>query len=167
MFTSIKHFKKSWKHESEATEKIFSALTEKVLDKKFIEGHWTLGETAWHIVKTVPEMMNRIGFTIEMPGEYQSVDKTPAQILNTYHKISEELIKQIEEKWTDDILNKEDDMYGEMWKKGETLLVLIVHQTHHRGQMTVLMRQAGLIVPGVYGPAKEEWVKYGMEAPAV
>ena len=30
--------------------------------------------------------------------------------------------------------------------------------------MTVLMRQAGLTVPGVYGPAKEE-CKAGMEAP--
>ena len=38
------------------------------------------------------------------------------------------------------------------------LMTLINHQNHHRGQMTVLMRQAGLTVPGVYGPAKEEWV---------
>jgi hypothetical protein len=28
--------------------------------------------------------------------------------------------------------------------------------------MTVLMRFAGLEVPGVYGPAKEEWVAYNM-----
>ncbi len=33
--------------------------------------------------------------------------------------------------------------------------------------MTVLMRQAGLKVPGTYGPAKEEWGAIGMEAPAV
>ena len=40
---------------------------------------------------------------------------------------------------------------------------LIRHQAHHRGQMTVLMRQAGLPVPGVYGPAREEWKAYGQE----
>jgi uncharacterized damage-inducible protein DinB len=33
--------------------------------------------------------------------------------------------------------------------------------------MTVLMRQAGLAVPGVYGPAREEWAAYGMAAPEV
>lgn len=165
MFTTIKDFKKSWKYETEATEKIFSALTDEALDKKLIEGHWTLGETAWHIVKTIPEMMNRTGLTMDVPGEYKSLKKTPSEILNTYRKVSEELIKQMEEKWIDNTLNKEDDMYGEMWKKGETLQVLIVHQTHHRGQMTVLMRLAGLQVPGVYGPSKEEWGKYGMEAP--
>jgi uncharacterized damage-inducible protein DinB len=33
--------------------------------------------------------------------------------------------------------------------------------------MTVLMRQAGLAVPGMYGPAREDWAKYGMAAPAI
>jgi hypothetical protein len=28
--------------------------------------------------------------------------------------------------------------------------------------MTVLMRQAGLVVPGVCGPAQHEWALYGM-----
>jgi uncharacterized damage-inducible protein DinB len=28
--------------------------------------------------------------------------------------------------------------------------------------MTVLMRQAGLPVPGLYGPSKEEWAAMGM-----
>jgi hypothetical protein len=31
----------------------------------------------------------------------------------------------------------------------------------------VLMRQAGVRVPGVYGPAREEWPEYGMQPPAV
>ena len=167
MFSKIKDFKKAWKHETEATEKIFSALSSESLDKKVIDGHWTLGETAWHIVKTIPEMINHTGFNMNMPGEYKSIGGNPLEILKTYRAVSEELIKQIEEKWTDNVLEEENDMYGEMWKKGETLLVLIVHQSHHRGQMTVLMRQAGLKVPGVYGPSKDEWVKYGMETPPV
>jgi uncharacterized damage-inducible protein DinB len=54
-------------------------------------------------------------------------------------------------------------MYGMDWNKGTTLHILVTHQTHHRGQFTVLMRQAGLKVPGVYGPSKEEWIAYGQE----
>ena len=46
--------------------------------------------------------------------------------------------------------------------RGQSLAALVGHQTHHRGQMAPLMRQAGLKVPGVYGPSKEEWVDYGM-----
>ena len=56
-------------------------------------------------------------------------------------------------------------MYGQKWKRGVTLGILITHQIHHRAQMTVLMRQAGLKVPGIYGPAYEEWAAMGMEAP--
>jgi uncharacterized damage-inducible protein DinB len=46
----------------------------------------------------------------------------------------------------------------------EELSATIRHQTHHRGQLTVLMRQAGLVVPGCYGPSREEWGQYGMAA---
>jgi uncharacterized damage-inducible protein DinB len=49
------------------------------------------------------------------------------------------------------------------WTKAFVLVSLLQHSCHHRGQMTVLMRQAGLKVPGVYGPAKEEWAIYGMD----
>ena len=48
-------------------------------------------------------------------------------------------------------------MYGEKWRERKTLGVLVTHQIHHRAQLTVVMRLAGLKVPGVYGPAKEEW----------
>jgi hypothetical protein len=29
------------------------------------------------------------------------------------------------------------------------------------------MREAGLDVPGVYGPARQEWAAYGMKPPTV
>jgi uncharacterized damage-inducible protein DinB len=33
--------------------------------------------------------------------------------------------------------------------------------------MTVLMRQAGLRVPGMYGPAQEDWAQWNMRPPIV
>lgn len=41
------------------------------------------------------------------------------------------------------------------------MAALLWHQTHHRGQKRVLMRQAGLRGPGVYGPAQEERAAIG------
>jgi uncharacterized damage-inducible protein DinB len=73
------------------------------------------------------------------------------------------LADQIGAKWKDATLMQEKNFYGMMWKLGMMLDILIRHEVHHRGQMTVLMRQAGLKVPGVYGPAKEEWANYGMK----
>ena len=58
-------------------------------------------------------------------------------------------------------------MYGEKWQRGLTLHILLQHEVHHRGQMTVLMRQAGLKVPNIYGPAKEGWAEYGADTPII
>ena len=54
-------------------------------------------------------------------------------------------------------------MYGEQWANGLTLRLLISHEIHHRGQMFVLMRQAGLRVPDIYGPTREVWIEQGMQ----
>jgi uncharacterized damage-inducible protein DinB len=69
------------------------------------------------------------------------------------------------EKWRDPMLDDELQMYGQTWKRRDVLMSLVVHQAHHRGQMTVLMRQAGLAVHGIYGPAREEWAKMNIPAP--
>ena len=37
----------------------------------------------------------------------------------------------------------------------------------HWGQMALLLRQAGVQPTDVYGPTREGWAKYGLEAPAV
>ena len=74
--------------------------------------------------------------------------------------LNEELPKH----WTDENLTDGILMYGETWTKGFALTCFLMHGAHHRGQMTVLMRQAGLKVHGVYGPAKEEWAEQGMPA---
>ena len=84
----------------------------------------------------------------------------PRRFEQAYAAVAGELLKQVKAGWTDQTLTIEDDMYGEKWARGQSTRVLIDHQTHHRGQMTVLMRQAGLKVPGVYGPSKEEWAGY-------
>jgi uncharacterized damage-inducible protein DinB len=88
---------------------------------------------------------------------------TVKEIIEQYKKTSDSLIDQLDKHFKDEDLQIEDDMYGEKWKKGLTLLYLLLHHIHHRGQMTILMRQAGVKVIGVYGPAKEEWSAFGME----
>ncbi|MDZ7625372.1 MAG: DinB family protein [Ignavibacteriaceae bacterium] len=95
--------------------------------------------------------------------ENAPIPSTAKEIVDEYKRASENMLKEINNKWRDDTLLLEDDMYGEMWAKGKTLGVLVTHQIHHRGQLSVVMRLAGLKVPGVYGPAKEEWAGYGME----
>jgi uncharacterized damage-inducible protein DinB len=101
---------------------------------------------------------------VEGAGEHTPQPAAAAEIADAYAAASESVGIAVRAGWKDADLPGEVEMYGEKWARGQALLALIAHEAHHRGQMTVLMRQAGIAVPGVYGPAKEEWVAYGMPA---
>lgn len=167
MFTSTTDFEKTWAYEGEATQKIMNALTDASLKTRVANDHRTLGAVAWHIVTSISEMINRTGLNILEPHHDAPTPATAAAIAKAYARASEALVEQVTGAWGDSDLLSEDDMYGEKWKKGMTLRVLINHQIHHRGQMTILMRAAGLTVPGVYGPSREEWTAMGIPLPAV
>lgn len=163
MYTSIQSFLNDWKYESESTAKLMKNLTDESLNQKVTSDGRSLGFLAWHMAQTIPEMPGKTGLKIEGPGEHDPVPSSAKEIVDAYEKASKSIAEQVKQDWTDDMLNEENDMYGNKWKKGATLMYLNLHQAHHRGQMTVLMRQAGLKVTGVYGPAKEEWEAMGME----
>jgi uncharacterized damage-inducible protein DinB len=167
MFRTIADFQKAWKQEREGTLKILRALTDESLNQAVTDDDRTLGRMAWHLAQSVSEMMPRTGLAVNEPAQDAAVPTSAANIAEVYERASKAVADEIASKWNDASLEVEDEMYGEKWPRGQTLQALIVHQAHHRGQMTVLMRQAGLKVPGVYGPAREEWAGYGMTAPKV
>jgi uncharacterized damage-inducible protein DinB len=161
MFTSIDQFEKHWEAESQRSQRVMDTLTDASLGQKVADDHRTLGRVAWHITTTIPEMANRTGLDVTGVRVDSPVPKTAAEIRSAYAAVSKSLLDEIKKKWQDTTLGVEDDMYGEKWKRGSTLHILIIHEVHHRGQMTVLMRQAGLRVPSLYGPAREDWAGYG------
>lgn len=167
MYRKLSDFLERYAYESENTAKMFAELTDKSLSQSVTDGHRTLGRIAWHIVTTIPEMMSQTGLGLTAVNKEAPVPETAAEILESYKQASAQLIDRVSTEWNDDRLLEEDELYGEKWAKGLTLDILIRHEVHHRGQMTVLMRQAGLKVPGVYGPAMEEWAAYGAPAPAI
>jgi len=160
MFHTLQEFYNTWKHESAATIKLFEKLTDESLDQKIYGEGRTLMRLANHLIETLSEMPSKVNLGIEEEHpDFHSVK----ELVENYHRCSDQLIKAIKEKWTDESLPEKANLYGEEWKNSFTLWVMVCHQIHHRGQMTVLMRQAGLKVPGLYGPAREEWEAMGMK----
>ncbi len=167
MFRTLNDFITVWSTELEATQKVLKHLTDRSLTQETSPHVRTLGRLAWHLVTTLPEMMGRTGLELVGPKHDDPVPGTAREIFKAYNEAAISLLEQVKAKWTDATLAQEDDMYGEKWKRSATLGALVFHQIHHRAQMTVVMRLAGLEVPGVYGPAKQEWAKMGMEPPEV
>ncbi len=164
MFRKIEDFTKAWEYETEATVNMFNALTDASLDQKVAPDGRTLGYLAWHLAHTPREMFGLTGLEVDGPEPNESAPATVAEISEAFGKAASSVAEVIPANWNDETLLETDAMYGETWARGITLFYLIAHHAHHRGQMTVLMRQAGLPVPGVYGPAKEEWAAMGAPA---
>ena len=163
MYRKLSDFIDDWKYESEATIKVLNNLSNESLMVKFNKEIRTPGRLAWHIVTSVGEMVQRTGLSFKTVNDDAPIPPTVQEIVDEYKRTSENMKKEIEDNWNDETLKQEDNMYGQMWTRAKTLKVLITHQIHHRAQLTVIMRMAGLSVPGVYGPAKEEWSKMGMQ----
>lgn len=163
MYQTIQEFLDDWQLESEYTLTLFRVLTDDSLSQKVSPEGRSLGRLAWHITFSVGEMMMHSGLEMEEHGVEETVPASAAEIIQIYKRSSRSLAKALKLQWTSDMLKNTVDMYGEAWSRSKVLTVLIRHQAHHRGQMTVLMRQAGLKVPGIYGPSREEWADMGMK----
>ncbi|MFD0768249.1 DinB family protein [Bacillus sp. CGMCC 1.60114] len=165
MFQTIEGFLTSWKYEAESTQKVLDALTDESLKQEITPENWTLGRIAWHIVTAIPVITSRTGLKFEGEMKDYPVPTSAKHIADSYRQMNEAFTQAIKTQWTDKDLATINDFFGKPMPNSIFIMTVINHQNHHRGQMTVLMRQAGLKVPGIYGPAKEEWAAAGMEAP--
>ncbi len=164
MYCTIKDFLDDWKFESDATLKMISILTDASLGQKVSPESRSLGFLAWHIALTLGEMGGKAGLKVDGPEEDAPMPPKASAIVSAYRTGAQSIALEAK-KWTDSMLVETIDMYGEPWTRSAALMSLVKHQIHHRAQMTMLMRQAGLKVPGIYGPSREEWSKFGMQAP--
>jgi len=107
-------------------------------------------------------MLRFTGEKVEWPYDFGST-ATSAQKLIEGYKMTAQSLTDIVSKWKDADLNEMIEFNGRPMSKGTLLHAVIMHQAHHRGQLSVLMREAGVSPVGIYGPTVEEWVSMGKE----
>lgn len=164
MFRRIDDFLADWDYESKATLSVLRALTDPALAQRVTPEGRSAGRLAWHLAQSAAGMGVETGLQITPPGpgEHDPIPASATGIADRYGEAACALAGAVKAQWTDAMLAEEIPMYGEMWPRGKALSAIIRHEAHHRGQLTVLMRQAGLAVPGVYGPSREEWAGMGL-----
>ncbi|MFC5471376.1 DinB family protein [Cohnella suwonensis] len=162
MFTSINEFVKEFESESAITERVLDSLTDESLGQAVTAQHRTLGRIAWHLVLSFNYMTN-LGLTYDEPLADNSAPSSAAAITGEYRRLSQSFLRAVRSQWTDESLGNAVNMFGEDWLNGASLRYSLRHEIHHRGQMTVLMRQAGLRVPDVLGSTRDDWIDRGKE----
>ncbi|MFB4327944.1 DinB family protein [Paenibacillus sp. CR_12] len=164
MYRTVADFLTEWKDEAALTQRILDSLTDESLQQQVYPEGRTLGRIAWHFVTNIPEYLSEFGLVIEQIPNSAEVPAAK-EIAETFRLLSSDAAKAVEEQWTDETLTQVQNAFGRQESNATIFMGLIKHIVHHRGQVTVLMRQAGLKIPAVYGPSKEGWIQMGVEHP--
>lgn len=165
MYVTILDFINEWNREAMLTQKVLDDLTDDSLKQQVYSEGRTLGRIAWHFTTNIPEYLAHFGLKIDGVENAESVPTSAKEIAETFKNISFNASKVIEEQWTDESLKQIQEAFGRQESNATILMGLIKHIVHHRGQVTVLMRQTGIKPFGVYGPPKEDWAHLGVENP--
>lgn len=156
MYRKVEDFTQEWENAKHGTIRVLEAFTDDKLDQKITEGHNSLRWLGWHLTTAPVYFASLLGIKLNNPKNAGELPKTANEITEGYQAVSSELSEAVKNEFTDEDLTEEVDQHGKLTPRGSILRTLIDHQTHHRGQITVLLRQAGIEVPGVMGPTKEE-----------
>ena len=149
----------AWEHENGTTLRVLRAVPEGRMDVRAAEKGWRLGDLAWHLCTSerwfctgamgIPEPAENPVPKDRAPGTAAAM----AEAREASHAALAALVRARGEAWLDEVV----DFYGKMkLPRLQVLHLMLRHEIHHRGQLTVYLRLAGGRVPGVYGPSADD-----------
>jgi uncharacterized damage-inducible protein DinB len=148
--------------EAQTTRRVLERVPESKLGWKPHDKSMSLGQLALHVATTpgfVAEMSLQSPF--QMPEFTQPSATSKSELLNAM----DQSVARARE-----ILRSMDDrVLGKTWRVVDgdrevmalpvaALLrsIMLNHWYHHRGQLSVYLRQVGVLVPSIYGPSADE-----------
>jgi uncharacterized damage-inducible protein DinB len=153
------------RHESANTRKMLERLPQDQFDWQPHEKSMSLIQLAAHIAE-IPDMFVVQAITEEeldfAKSKYSSpviqsteallasFDANLARALTTLQATTEEALNQI---WT---MRQGETVFAALPRKIVIRNLCLNHLIHHRGQLSVYLRLAGIPVPGMYGPSADE-----------
>lgn len=155
MYRMINDFVMDWENSCRGTLSVFESITEEKKGFEIVDDHSSLEWLSWHLTTATAYFMGQVGLSLNVELNPSATPNSIKEIISTYKVASEEVVKAVKENLTDEALSGNVDSHGRPTPIGVLLRVMVDHQTHHRAQMQVLLRQAGLNVPSIMGPTKE------------
>lgn len=158
----IQEYIEEQQREAETTRRVLQRVPEDKLAWRPHEKSMTLGQLALHIARIpggVAEIVVKQRHEANFVGIPQPASK--AEILSTLEQSlakCSELLGGLD----DAALDANWELYAGgravmvMPRKAVVRSILLNHWYHHRGQLTVYLREVGAMVPSVYGPSADE-----------
>ena len=151
--------------EAQATRRVLERVPEAKLHWKPHPKSMTLGQLAMHVANlpgAIAELATRPSFDVKTPIPRPDASSTQ-EVLTLFEDSMKRARSHLSRMTDSDLSLPWRMMKGnqELWAipRGAFLRsVMLNHWYHHRGQLTVYLRQNGALVPAVYGDSADEKV---------
>ena len=147
---------RTWDHENDGTVRVLQAIPERRLLLRPHARSRTLRDLAWHLVTSERWFCTGpLGLATKGGAPPENPPGTVAAMVaarERSHAARAAAARAKRAPW----FAAEVEFYGQRMSRLEVLSLLLRHEAHHRGQLTVYLRLAGAKVPGVYGPSADE-----------
>lgn len=148
----------TWEYENATTLRVLRAIPDGTLDLRAAAKGWRLGDLAWHIC-TSERWFCTGPLGLEVPGEDPVPKDAPpataaamAAAREGSHAALAAALQGKDGAWLDEVV----EFYGMALPRVEVLRLMVRHEVHHRGQLSVYLRLAGGKVPSIYGPTADD-----------
>jgi uncharacterized damage-inducible protein DinB len=155
MYQTGNDFLQHYGWESGITQNAMNALTDESLSMSKGEGQHDLRQLAWHVATSFG-YMTQAGWDLPEYTYEAPAGLTAKQIQDKFAEFTARVNEIAAGKTGEDMAQVHRLFDTQDWSLSQALGIIISHEIHHRGQMTVLMRLAGLTVPNIYGPNYED-----------
>jgi uncharacterized damage-inducible protein DinB len=169
MSSEVQTFLEVWDEEAKKTEAMLRSLPDGKYDFRPDAGGRSLGELAWHLAETDAYMTYGIERgAFEMGAKPPGIErlKTIGELAPGFERIHADAIQRVRKLNAAD-LDRQLIFFTLIFFTGSPVTIrqilwtmLLHHQIHHRGQLSVLCRLAGGRAPAPYGPNREEMAKF-------
>jgi uncharacterized damage-inducible protein DinB len=148
--------------EAKTTRRVLERVPEDKLGFKPHDKSWTLGQLALHIAN-LPGGIAHLSTISPAPAPNfnQGSPKSASELVPAF-EASMARARQVLDGATDDELMADWILMNgdqEIWRVPRLALLrmlMLNHQYHHRGQLTVYLRELNVPVPSIYGPSADE-----------
>ncbi len=152
-------------HEAQATRRVLERVPQEKLHWKPHPKSMTLGQLAMHVANlpgAIAEISTRPSFDVQTPIPRPDANST-SEVLRAFDESMGRARAHLRSMKDAELAIPWRMMNGnqELWAIPRAAFlrsVMLNHWYHHRGQLTVYLRETGALVPAVYGDSADEKV---------
>jgi uncharacterized damage-inducible protein DinB len=154
----IQQFIELWEFESGVTRGLLASIPQDKYDFRPDPEGRSIGELAWHLAE-LEGIMTHIAQARDFKARPAGLERprTVPELASGYERVHREAVERVRALRPED-LEREFPFFGgrQMSVRNVLRFPLLHHLIHHRGQLMMMIRQAGSVPSRVYGPNRED-----------